>query len=83
MRNGQIRAGIESILKRHLRIAVPSADTDLLESGLLDSLGLVEVIAAIEQQFGIVVDLMDLELDDVRTVDSIGRLVEGRLERVG
>lgn len=79
MRNGAIRTNVETILRDDLRIIVPEADTDLLDSGLLDSLGLVEMIAAIEKQFGIVVDLMDLELDDVRTVEAIARLVEVRL----
>ena len=74
-----VRLGIESILRDRLRITVPSPTTDLLETGLLDSMGLVDLIAAIEQRFEVVINLMDLDLDHVRTVHAIHALVEGVL----
>lgn len=80
MTGDQCRQEIESILKNQLRIDVPGPDADLLDSGLLDSLGLVDLIAAIERRFGIVVNLIDLDLDDIRTVDSIVELVGIRLD---
>lgn len=76
----QIRDGVETILRDELRIALPGPGTDLLDTGLLDSLGLVDMIAALEVQFGIVMDLMELDLDDVRTVESITRLVQVRMQ---
>ena len=79
MTGDQCRQEIESILKNQLRIDVPDPDADLLDSGLLDSLGLVDLIAAIERRFGIVVNLIDLDLDDIRTVNSIVELVGIRL----
>ena len=79
MTGDQCRQEIESILKNQLRIDVPGPDADLLDSGLLDSLGLVDLIAAIERRFGIVVNLIDLDLDDIRTVNSIVELVGIRL----
>ena len=80
MTDVQIRNDVETILRDELRITLPTPSTDLLDTGLLDSLGLVDMIAAIEVQFGIVMDLMDLDLDDVRTLDSITRLVQVRLQ---
>ena len=78
-RNAQ-KDAIERILHDRLRIVVPNPDADLLDSGLLDSLGLVDLIAAIEREFGIVVNLIDLDLEDLRTVNSITELVRLRLE---
>jgi D-alanine--poly(phosphoribitol) ligase subunit 2 len=79
MRDHFVRVGIDSILKDRLRMTVPTPTTDLLETGLLDSMGLVELIAAIEQRFEVVINLMDLDLDQVRTVPAIYSLVDGVL----
>lgn len=72
----QLRSAVESILREELRIVMPESGTDLLDSGLLDSLALVDLIAALERTFDIVVNLLELDLDDVRTVESITRMVD-------
>jgi len=59
-----------------LLIDVGSATTDLIETGLLDSLALVELIAAIEQEFQVDLALDALEIDAFRTVESIAAFVE-------
>ena len=71
-----VRVGVDAILRDRLRIGVPDPLTDLLETGLVDSLALVELIAAIEQRFDVVINLMDLDLDQVRTVPAIYDLVQ-------
>ena len=59
-----------------LLIDVGSATTDLIETGLLDSLALVELIAAIEQEFQVDLALDALDIDAFRTVESIAAFVE-------
>lgn len=56
-------------------IEVPSADTDLLESGILDSFQFVELLLELEKRFGFRIKLEDIELDDLRTLKRIARLV--------
>ena len=56
-------------------IEVPSPDTDLLESGLLDSFQFVELLLQLERRFGVRVRIDDIELDDLRTLARIARLV--------
>lgn len=56
-------------------IEVPSADTDLLDSGILDSLQFVELLVQLEQRFGLRIKVEDIELDDLRTLERIARLV--------
>ena len=63
---------------RSLDIAVEDDDSDLLGSGLVDSFGLVEILTALEETFGIAVDMQALELDDVRSVNALGRYVRSR-----
>ncbi|MBK7601430.1 MAG: acyl carrier protein [Acidobacteria bacterium] len=42
---------------------------------MLDSMGLVELVASLEQQFGIVIAFDTLDLDHFRSVGSIASLV--------
>ncbi|MGH8221637.1 MAG: phosphopantetheine-binding protein, partial [Woeseiaceae bacterium] len=49
-------------------VDVPSADTDLLESGILDSLQLVELLLQIERQFDRKIAIDEIDLDDLRTL---------------
>ena len=64
-----------ALFAESFHIEVPSPDTDLLESGLLDSFQFVELLAQLERQFGLRIRLDDIELDDVRTLERIARMV--------
>jgi acyl carrier protein len=57
-------------------IEVPSEDTDLLESGILDSLQFVELLLQLEQNFDLRIKIDDINLEDLRTLASIARLVD-------
>jgi|SRR5581483_12211101 len=63
--------------KMHLGDVLP--DTDLFESGALDSLGFVGLLVHLEEAFGFQVPLAELELDDFRTVTQIAALVDAHL----
>jgi acyl carrier protein len=58
-----------------LNIEVPSVETDLIDTGLVDSLAFVEFLAQLEAGFGIQVSLEDLEIDRFRTISSIARFI--------
>ena len=53
----------------------PGLDTDLIEGGVLDSLALVELLVAIEQEFRIVVPAERLEIERFRTLARLAELV--------
>ena len=59
-----------------LNIKVPAPDTDLIASGMLDSLQIVELVAQIEQQFGLRIDLERVDFDDLRSLVDIARLID-------
>ena len=63
-------------------IEVPSADTDLLESGILDSLQFVELLLKLEQNFNLRIKIDDINLEDLRTLARIARLVDANSEAV-
>jgi D-alanine--poly(phosphoribitol) ligase subunit 2 len=64
-----------AVFVERFHIEVPSADTDLFESGILDSFQFVELLLELEQRFGLRIKLEDIELDDLRTLKRIARLV--------
>jgi acyl carrier protein len=70
-----IIAHLRAVFMDNFHIEVPSADTDLLETGMLDSLQLVQLLLLLEQHFGFRIPIDRLELDDLRSIARIARLV--------
>jgi acyl carrier protein len=68
-------SGIRSVLRDHLNVLVDSADADLLETGLVDSIGLVELILQLEDRFGIGLPMESIEIDDLRSINTIADLI--------
>ena len=74
-------ASIQLLLRDQLLVDVDSPEEDLLSSGLLDSLTLVQLLVSIEERFGVKIPLSDLGLDDIRSVASIANLIANRHAR--
>ncbi|MER7847457.1 phosphopantetheine-binding protein [Kitasatospora sp. NPDC096077] len=51
-------------------------DLDLLENGIVDSLGLLKVIAWLEDRYGIDADTVDLDPESFTTVATIAAFIE-------
>jgi len=66
---------IIDIFAEHLAIDVDDPEVDLIEEGLLDSLAVVDLLMQLELNFGITVEMETLDLDDLRTVQSIEEFV--------
>lgn len=73
--SGDQREEIVAIFRDALGIDVPSYDADVIETGLLDSLGLITLLYEIEQRFGVQIPFEALDLDDFRSVDALAGLV--------
>ncbi|NEC69455.1 phosphopantetheine-binding protein [Streptomyces sp. SID9727] len=57
-------------------------DQDLLSSGAIDSLGLLKLIAWVEDRFGLAVDDTDLDPNNFRSVTAIDTFVVGARQEV-
>jgi methoxymalonate biosynthesis acyl carrier protein len=66
---------IQQLLENTLNMEVRSAEVDLIQDGLLDSLMFVELLVGLEDIFGIKVDVVELDIEDFRTVRRIGLLL--------
>ncbi|SEH15633.1 phosphopantetheine-binding protein [Thermoleophilum album] len=69
------------VMKRALALEPPARDSDLFESGLIDSLGLVTLITELEQEFGFQLPLEQFDLDCFRTVTSIAAQIALHVEQ--
>ena len=67
---------LRDILARTLGTAPPDPETDLVQSGLLDSLALVELLVAVEQEFAITFAPDELEIERFRSLGALAQLVE-------
>jgi acyl carrier protein len=66
-----------------LSIAAPAPETDLIDTGLLDSLALVELLFALEREFDVRIPLEELDIESFRSVAQIGELVDGMKAATG
>ncbi len=83
MSQPELSAKVRGIFADTLNIEVPSDETDLIESGYIDSLALVELLFAIEREFSVSVPLDELDIDAFRNVRSISELVAAANGRPG
>jgi acyl carrier protein len=60
---------------RHLPTERVGDDFDLLDSGVIDSIGTLELISAVEERFDITIDLEALDIEDLTKVGPFSRYV--------
>jgi acyl carrier protein len=71
-------AEIQALFLERLSIRIESPDADLFQTGVFDSMTLVEFILALEEHFGLRFPMEELELDSVVSVVKIAELVASR-----
>jgi acyl carrier protein len=70
---------LNALLEEALHMEVPGPHTDLIESGLLDSLQLVQLLLQIEERMGARIPLEEVDLDDLRSIGRLAALIEERV----
>lgn len=73
-----LRERITRLFAERLNLEIPSADTDLFDSGALDSMAFVELLAQLEGEFGVEVALADIAMDNFRSIERIAAFIEAR-----
>ena len=64
------------VISETLLVEVASTEEDMLATGALDSLTLIQLLTTLEERFGIRIALDQLQIEDVRSIMSIARLIE-------
>ncbi len=60
--------------------AVVADDTPLIAKGIIDSMGVMELVAFLEEAFGIEFEMDDLTMENMGTINSIKALVMRKRE---
>ncbi len=66
---------ITTFFVEKLNLDVPTIDTDLMMTGILDSLAFVEVLVYLETEFERKISIDDIEIDNFRSVAKIAEFV--------
>lgn len=76
--DSRLRERVAEVFSSALNVDVASVDSDLFESGVLDSLGFVELLFHLEREFGIKTSVGDLEMENFRSIARIADFVMAR-----
>ncbi|MBV9940866.1 MAG: acyl carrier protein [Solirubrobacterales bacterium] len=68
---------VRRVFEDALSVAAPEPEIDIIQSSLIDSLGLVTLLFELEREFGVTVPLESLEVDDFRTIGNLARTIAG------
>lgn len=68
-------ARTQRVFEDALSIAAPAPDVDIVQSGLIDSLGLVTLLFELEREFDVKLPLESLDVEDFRTLANLTHLV--------
>lgn len=74
----QQEADVESRVHRIFRDGLElqvDVGTDVIASGMLDSLAFVRLLVSLEEEFGLEVNLAEMDIEDFSSVSSVSRLV--------
>jgi acyl carrier protein len=70
-----IEAKLQTLFSEQLLAAIPTVETDLFETGILDSQRFVELLLQIERHFDTRIDLDDFEIENFRCIEKIAALI--------
>jgi D-alanine--poly(phosphoribitol) ligase subunit 2 len=74
-----LAAAIQNLLLEKLAVGVDDADMDLFQTGIFDSMTLVQFILSVEEQFDIRLPMEDLDIDFFHSVNKIAETVGARI----
>lgn len=83
----EIRGALKTFILNEFMAGEPddalAPDDDLLDLGLIDSMGALDIAGFIEGSYGFTVEDEDINLTNFRTVNALTSFVERKLGRTG
>ncbi len=71
----QLHQRLTDLFTNKLNLEVPSVEADLVETGVLDSLTLIDLLLSLEQEFGVNISLEEIAIDNFRSIACIAQFV--------
>ena len=76
MKDVPVKQRIREFIERHIRQRNFDDDVDIFALGFVNSMFAMQLVLFVEGDFGIKVEDEDLEIDNFKSVNAIGDLVE-------
>ena len=57
------------------------SDTDVLRQGIIDSLGVFQVVSFLEDKWGIRVDDSEITVDNFQSIDAMAQLASSKMQQ--
>jgi acyl carrier protein len=73
--NEVLHAQLKAFFSEKLSVEISSVDADLVQTGILDSLALVELLTYIEKEFETEISLDNLGIEDFHSIAKIAEYV--------
>jgi acyl carrier protein len=70
-----IQSRLSTLFFEVMHVEVPSVETDLFDTGILDSQKFVELLLLIEQSFHTQINIEDFEIENFRCIGKIADLI--------
>lgn len=70
-----LRMNVMSVACKTLTLETIKFDEDLIDSGVLDSLSLIQLMVALEEEFDIRIEPEDMDFEDYRSVRSMTEMI--------
>ena len=70
-----------SFAENNVDVAAVPDDFDLMKMGVIDSIGLINLLGSIDDRFAIEVDYEDMDTDDITVVGPLCRYIEARARK--
>lgn len=77
--HAELISRIELLFAEKLNVDVPLRDTKLIDEGYLDSLLFIDLLMALEQEFGVVIELNQVDFNKFLTITAIADFIESEL----
>jgi acyl carrier protein len=76
----RLRERLTSFFANEMSLQIPSVDTDLFDTGVLDSLAFEHLLLHLEREFGVTTSVDDLEMDHFRSISQIAGFVAAHVD---
>lgn len=73
--HSSVQVRLIALFSEIMHVEVPSVETDLFDSGILDSQRFVELLLHIEKYFNTPIDIDDFEIENFRCIEKIAALI--------
>lgn len=66
---------IDQLFAERLNLDVPSRETKLIDEGYLDSLSFIDLLMFLEEDFGVVIELHEVDFERFETLNAVTEFV--------